>query len=44
MLDDYREQADRLTAGADEELSEAMERDARRYNKAFSEEEEASLR
>jgi len=44
MLDEYREHADRLIAGADEELSDAMERDARRYNKAFLEEEEASLR
>ena len=44
MPDEYMEYADRLIVGSDEELSEMLERDARRYNRAFPEEEEASLR
>ena len=43
MPDEYRERADRLIGPEEEDLSEKMERDARRYNKAFTEEEEASI-
>lgn len=39
----YREYADTLIDGADGEILSAVERDARRYNKAFEEEEEASI-
>ena len=42
MPNEYRENADRLINEEDETLSGAIERDARRYNKAFTEEEEAS--
>ena len=42
MKDEYRENADRLIGEDDEMLYSAVERDARRYNKAFTEEEEAS--
>lgn len=41
MPDEYREEAIRLGAEDDEALYSAIERDARRYNKAFTEEEEA---
>ena len=41
MTDEYRERADRLV-DEDDALYSAIERDARRYNKAFDEEEEAS--
>ena len=41
MSDAYREEADRLIPEDDEALYGAIERDARRYNKAFTEEEEA---
>jgi hypothetical protein len=43
MPDEYREEADRLIGADDESVYSAMERDARRYDKAY-EEEEASLR
>lgn len=39
MTDEYLAAADALTADDDEALSDAFERDARRYNKAFTEEE-----
>ena len=41
MTEDYTEEAVRLSYGDDEALYAAIERDARRYNKAFTEEEEA---
>ena len=43
MPDEYYETADRLTYPDSEEAFAELERDARRYNKAFGEEEEASL-
>ena len=44
MSDDRGLKAGLLIPEEDERLSDAMERDARRYDKAFDEEEEASLR
>lgn len=44
MPDEYREEADRLLGDEDEVVYSAMERDARRYDKAYDEEQEASLR
>lgn len=41
MPDEYTEQADRLISEDEELIYGAVERDARRYNKAFTEEEEA---
>lgn len=41
MPDEYTEQADRLILEDDELIYSTVERDARRYNKAFTEEEEA---
>lgn len=41
MQDEYREYAERLQDAYREEMFAFLERDARRYNKAFSEEEEA---
>ena len=41
MTDETRERADELIPEEDEALYGAIERDARRYNKAFGEEEEA---
>lgn len=41
MPDEYRMTADALVGGDDEQIFSAIERDARRYNKAFAEEEEA---
>ena len=43
MIDEYREKADSLIDEGDEEVFSAMERDARRYSRAFAEEEEAEL-
>ncbi len=41
MPDEYTRKADELIGEEDEALFGAIERDARRYNKAFTEEEEA---
>lgn len=43
MNDEYREKADSLVYEGDESILSAMERDARRYDRAFDEEEEACL-
>lgn len=40
MQDDYREQADALIGADDEGVFGAIERDARRYSRAFAEEED----
>lgn len=42
MPDEYTRTADLLIGEDDEMLFGAIERDARRYNKAFTEEEEAT--
>lgn len=41
MPDDKKRTADELIPEENEELYSAIERDARRYNKAFTEDEEA---
>lgn len=41
MQDEYREYAERLQGFDSEEAFALLERDSRRYNKAFTEEEEA---
>jgi len=43
MNDEYTEKADELIGSHDEAIYDEMERDARRYNRAFTEEEEASM-
>ena len=44
MPDEYKEYADSLIDSGDDSVFISMERDARRYSRAFDEEEEASLK